>query len=79
LPPPPAGVVRELHVSRGDVRQPLLLQGQDGHKPPQPSVLALKMLHLPRLIDVKAALECLTKLPVTGRAPFDRDGAAGVL
>lgn len=55
-PPLPADVVRGLQISRGDVRQHLLFQGQVRHKPPQPSVLALQILHLPRLVDLQAAV-----------------------
>jgi hypothetical protein len=45
-----------LHVSRGDVRQYLTHQRPVGHGPSQPSLFALRLLHLPSLVDLETAV-----------------------
>lgn len=54
--PPPACVAQGLQVSRGDVRQHMLLQTKVGDEPAQTNVLALQVLHLPGLTDLKTAV-----------------------
>lgn len=51
-----ASVARGLQVSRGDVRQHLLLQRQARQEAAQPRVLALKVLHPACMIDLQAAV-----------------------
>ena len=53
---PPAGAVRGLQVSRGDILENLLLKRQIRHQPLQPGVLLLQILHPPRLIKLKPAV-----------------------
>src|ERR1017187_6578424 len=52
----PAGAVRGLQVSRGDVLQHLLLKRQIGNKTLQADILAFQVLHPLRLIDLKTAV-----------------------
>src|SRR5664279_2126889 len=52
----PAGAVRGLQVSRGNVLDHLLLKRQIGNKTLQADILALKLLHPLGLIDLKAAV-----------------------
>jgi GTP cyclohydrolase I len=52
----PAGVVRGLQVSRGNVLEHLFLKRQIGNKTLQADILALQVLHPLRLINLKAAV-----------------------
>src|SRR5271169_1853945 len=52
----PAGAVRGLQVSRGNVLEHLLLKRQIGNKTLQANILALKVFHPLRLIDLKTAV-----------------------
>src|SRR5271169_2633073 len=50
----PAGAVRGLQVSRGDVLEYLFLKRQIGDKTLQANILPLQVLHPLRLVDLKA-------------------------
>jgi hypothetical protein len=75
-PLPPTAAVRGLQVSRGDVLQDLLLQGELGHQPLQPRILALKVFQPFGLLKLAPLLTARTT--AAGRTPTAHNEPAAV-